>query len=204
MSKLWKGLKSRYLEGVEWMQDNEGLPSMMYLATTIMILLIFFRLTPENAMQYVVTSMVNVIAVYLYSFVILRRFTLYGPIRVVQFLGAIVIQFFVGYIVGSGLSFWLLVTLFVVPIIVAGSMIPLQENCTFVSDFFAFKCISGFTTVVISTLLPMIVIALPLFFLEWSIFTKVAIVLGYILIAPLVCWADSEDYGIFGALGIEW
>ena len=194
MSKLWKGLKSRFLEGVEWMRRyNEGLPSMMYLATTIAILLIFFRVTPENAMRYVVTSMVNVIVVYLYSFMMLRSFTLYGT--TVQFFGAIVIQVLVGYIVGSGLNFWLLVILFVAPIIIAGSMILLQENCTFASDFVA---------VIISIMLPMIVIALPLFFLEWSVFTKIAIVLGYILIAPLVCWADSEDYGIFGALGIEW
>ena len=38
-----------------------------------------------------------------------------------------------------------------------------------------------------------------MFFLEWSIFTKLAIIIGYILIAPLICWADAEDYGISGA-----
>lgn len=70
--------------------------------------------------------------------------------------------------------------------------------------FFAGRGISGFAIVVISALLPIIFIAFPLFFLEWSIFTKIAIVLGYVLIAPIICWADAEDYGIFGALGFEW
>ena len=203
MSKLWKGLKSRYLEGVRWMQFNEGLPSMMYLATTITILLVFFRVTPENAIQYVVTSMVNVIAIYLYSFVV-RQFDMYGPLRIIQFVIAVLIGLLVIGTIGNSLNFLLLAILFVVPIIVAGSTIYLEENCTFSEDFYSLMCVNGFTTVIISTLLPMIVIAAPLFFLKWSIFTKIAIVLAFILIAPLVCWADSEDYGIFGALGIEW
>ena len=37
-----------------------------------------------------------------------------------------------------------------------------------------------------------------------SIALIIAIVAGFMLIAPLVCWADSEGYGIFGAQGIEW
>ena len=203
MSKLWKGLKSRYLSGIDWMRDDEGLASMMYLATTITIVLEFFIWAPENAMRYAVTGIVNVIAVYLYSFVMLR-IHLYGELRMVQFLGAVAIEFLIGGIVGSGLNFWLLSILFVVPIIVAGCMILMQENCMSLSNFFAGRRISGFAIVIISALLPAIFIAFPLFFLEWSIFTKVAIVLGYVLIAPIICWADAEDYGIFGALGFEW
>lgn len=201
MCKLCRGFMKLYLKGFERMKGDEGLPSMMYLATIISILLIFFSLTPENATQYVLTGIYNVILVYLYSFVMHPKNGIYG---IVKFVGAIFIQFFVGYVVGRGLDFGLLLTLFVVPIIIACSMIYLQENCTFLDDLFTSKCINFFAAVIISTLFPVILIAIPMFFLDWSILIKIAIITGYILIAPLICLAHSEDYGIFGALGIEW
>lgn len=203
MCKLWKGLKNRYHDGIEWMKLGEGLPSMMYLATTIAILLVFFIVMPENAMQYLLTGTACMIVVYWYSFLMSRRFV-HGMDRMIPLLGIIAIVCFGVEILGSGLNFWLLVVLFVIPVIVACGMIFLQENCLSLEDFFAFNCSSTFEVVIISALLPTIVIILPLFFLEWSIFTKIAIVLGYILIAPLICWADDNNYGIFGALGIEW
>ena len=109
-----------------------------------------------------------------------------------------------GFTIARDLNFWLLFALFVVPIVIALAMIYVGENYIDFEDFINLKGIGNFGTVVLTTLIPVITIATPLIFLEWSILTKIAIVASFMLIAPLVCWADSERYGIFGALGIEW
>ena len=203
MNKFWKGLKMRYLEGIAWMKVDEGLPSMMYLAATIMEIFILFKATPENAMQYAKTLGVNLVLVYLYSIVV-NQFNQNSTVRLVQRLGFVAIGLFLGFTVARGLNFWLLFALFVVPILVALAMIYVEENYVGFEDFINLKGIGKFGTVVLTALIPVITITAPLIFLEWSIFAKIAIVAGFMLIAPLVCWADSEKYGIFGAMGIEW
>lgn len=203
MNKLWKGLKKRYLEGIVWMKVDEGLPSMMYLAATIMEIFILCKVTPENAMQYAKTLGVNIVLVYLYSIVV-NQFNQNSTVRLVQRLGFVAIGLFLGFTIARGLNFWILFALFVVPILVAIAMIYVQENHVLFEDFINLKGIGNFGTVVLTTLIPAITITVPLIFLEWSIWAKIATVAGFMLIAPFVCWADSERYGIFGAMGIEW
>ena len=204
MKKFWKGLKSRYLQGIAEMKVDAGLPSMMYLATTLMEIFILCKVTPENAMQYTKTLGVNLILVYLYSIVV-NQFNPNGTtVKLVQQLGFVGIALLVGFTIARGLNFWLLFALFVVPIVVAIAMIYVSENNVLFEDFINLKGIGNFGTIVLTTLIPVIAITAPLIFLEWNIWAKIAIVVGFMLIAPLVCWADSEQYGIFGALGIEW
>lgn len=204
MNKFWKGFKRRYLEGIAWMKVDEGLPSMMYLATTLMGIFILCKVTPENAMQYAKTLGVNLVLVYLYS-IVANQFNQNGSIvRFVQSLGFVVMELSLGFTIARGLNFWLLFALIVVPIVVALAMIYVEENYVDFEDFIKLKGIGNFGTVVLTTLIPVITITAPLISLEWSIFTKIAIVAGFMLIAPLVCWADSERYGIFGAMGFEW
>ena len=203
MSKFWKSLKSRYFEGIAWMKVDEGLPSMMYLATTIMEIFILCKVTPENAMQYGKTLGVNLVLVYLYSIVI-NQFNQNSTVRLVQRLGFVGIALLLGFTIARGLNFLLLFALFVVPIVVAIGMVYVEENCVDFEDFINLKNIGNFGTVVLTTLIPVITIIAPLIFLEWSIWAKIAIVASFMLIAPLVCWADSEHYGIFGAIGFEW
>lgn len=203
MKKFWKGLKKRYLEGIAWMKLDEGLPSMMYLAATIVEIFILCKVTPENYMQYIKTLGVNLVLVYLYS-IMVNQFDQNRTSKLVQGLGFIAIGLFVGCTIAKGTNFLLLLALFVVPIIVAIAMIFVQENYVGFEDFINLKGIGNFGTVVLTTLIPVITITVPLIFLEWSILTKIAIIVAFMLIAPLVCWVDSEGYGIFGALGIEW
>lgn len=40
--------------------------------------------------------------------------------------------------------------------------------------------------------------------MRFSIWYIIVIVPGFLLIAPLVCWAEREEYGILGAMRIEW
>lgn len=203
MKKFWNGLKKRYLEGIAWMKFDEGLPSMMYLATIIMEIFILCKVTPENAVQYANALGINLVLVYPYSIVV-NQFKQNSMVKLVQRLVVVAIGLFVGCTIAKGINFLLLLALFVVPIIVAIAMIYVQENNVLFEDFINLKGIGNFGTVVLTTLIPVITITVPLIFLEWSILYKIAIVTGFMLIAPLVCWADSEGYGIFGALGIEW
>ena len=203
MKKFWNGLKKRYLEGIAWMKVDEGLPSMMYLATIIMEIFILCKVTPENAVQYAKALGINLVLVYPYSIVV-NQFKQNSMVKLVQRLVVVAIGLFVGCTIARGINFLLLLALFVAPIIVAIAMIFVQENCVLFEDFINLKGIGNFGTVVLTTLIPVITITVPLIFLEWSILYKIAIVAGFMLIAPLVCWADSEGYGIFGALGIEW
>ena len=203
MKKFWNGLKKRYLNGIAEMKVDAGLTSMMYLAATIVEIFILCKVTPENAMQYTKTLGVNLVLVYLYSFAV-NQFDQNSTSKLVQGLGFVAIGLFVGCTIARGINFLLLLALFVVPIIVAIAMIYVQENNVLFEDFINLKGIGNFGTVVLTTLIPVITITVPLIFLEWSILYKIAIVAGFMLIAPLVCWADSEGYGIFGALGIEW
>lgn len=203
MKNPWKSLKARYLEGIELMKEEVGIPSMMYLATTILILLIYCLLAPETATQYVTTGAVNVILVYLYSWLV-SHFIFPGTSWLLKPLGSIIIQFLVGYVLGRSLSFWLLLVLFVVPIIAAIIMIFVTESFINYEYFIHIKGLGIFSFVIFYTLIPILAIVGPLFFLEWSIWVKLAIVFGFILISPLMCWAEEYEYGIFGALGIEW
>ena len=203
MKKFLNGLKKRYLNGIAEMKVDAGLTSMMYLAATIVEIFILCKVTPENSMQYIKTLGVNLVLVYLYSIVV-NQFDQNSTSKLVQGLVFVAIGLFVGGTIAKGINFLLLLALFVVPIIVAIAMIFVQENCVLFEDFINLKGIGNFGTVVLTTLIPAITIAVPLIFLEWSILYKIAIVAGFMLIAPLVCWADSEGYGIFGALGIEW
>ena len=203
MKKFCKGVKKRYLNGIAEMKVDAGLTSMMYLAATIVEIFSLCKVTPENAMQYTKTLGVNLVLVYLYSFVV-NQFDQNSTSKLVQGLVFVAIGLFVGCTIARGINFLLLLALFVAPIIVAIAMIFVQENCVLFEDFINLKGIGNFGTVVLTTLIPVITITVPLIFLEWSILYKIAIVAGFMLIAPLVCWADSEGYGIFGALGIEW
>ena len=203
MKKFLNGLKKRYLNGIAEMKVDAGLTSMMYLAATIVEIFILCKVTPENYMQYIKTLGVNLVLVYLYSIVV-NQFDQNSTSKLVQGLVFVAIGLFVGCTIARGINFLLLLALFVVPIIVAIAMIFVQENCVLFEDFINLKGIGNFGTVVLTTLIPVITITVPLIFLEWSILYKIAIVAGFMLIAPLICWADSEGYGIFGALGIEW
>ena len=203
MKKFWKGLKKRYLNGIAEMKVDAGLTSMMYLAATIVEIFILCKVTPENYMQYIKTLGVNLVLVYLYSIVV-NQFDQNSTSKLVQGLVFVAIGLFVGCTIARGINFLLLLALFVVPIIVAIAMIFVQENGVLFEDFINLKGIGNFGTVVLTTLIPVITITVPLIFLEWSILYKIAIIVAFMLIAPLVCWADSEGYGIFGALGIEW
>ena len=127
-----------------------------------------------------------------------------NTVKIVQELGFVVIGLFIGFTIARGLNILLLFALFVVPIFVAFTMMLVQDNCVGLEDLINLKRIGNIGTVVLTTLIPVITITVPLIFLEWSIFAKIAIVAAFMVIAPLVCWADSENYGIFGALGIEW
>lgn len=203
MNKFLKGMKRRYFEGIEWMKLDEGLASMMYWAATIIEIFILCKLTPEHAMQCTKILGVNLILVYLYSLVT-SIFISSNIVTLIQGLGFIGIELLVGFTIGKGLNFWLLFALFAIPIIVAIAMIYVQENYFGFEDFIKCHRISNFGIVVLTTLIPVITITIPLFSLEWNIFTKVAIIIAFMLIAPFICWADSKDYGIFGAIGIEW
>ena len=203
MKKFWNGLKKRYLNGIAEMKVDAGLTSMMYLAATIVEIFILCKVTPENYMQYIKTLGVNLVLVYLYSIVV-NQFDQNNTSKLVQGLVFVAIGLFVGCTIARGINFLLLLALFVAPIIVAIAMIFVQENCVLFEDFINLKGIGNFGTVVLTTLIPVTTITVPLIFLEWSILYKIAIVAGFVLIAPLICWADSEGYGIFGTLGIEW
>ena len=185
------------------MKVDAGLTSMMYLAATIVEIFILCKVTPENYMQYIKTLGVNLVLVYLYSIVV-NQFDQNSTSKLVQGLVFVAIGLFVGCTIARGINFLLLLALFVVPIIVAIAMIFVQENGVLFEDFINLKGIGNFGTVVLTTLIPVITITVPLIFLEWSILYKIAIIVAFMLIAPLVCWADSEGYGIFGTLGIEW
>ena len=202
-NKFWKGLKTWYFEGIEWMKIGEGLPGVMYLATTIMEIFILCKLIPENAMQYTKILGINLFLVYLYSIVI-NQFNQNRTVRFVQRLGFVGIALFVGFTIARGLNFMLLFALFVVPIIVALATIYVEENYVGVEDFINPKNISNFKTVLLTTLIPVITITVPLIFLEWNILVKIAIVVTFVLIAPFIYWLDANGYGIFGAMGIEW
>lgn len=204
MKKFWNGLQKRYLRGIVEMKMDSGLTSMMYLATTLMEIFILYKVTPENAMEYTKTLGINLVLVYLYS-IVANLFVPNKTFKLLQLLGMIGIELAVCAIaIVKELNFLLLLVALVLPIIVSFTMSFVQETCTLFEDFIHIKGIGNFGTVVLTTLIPVVTIAIPLIFLNWNIFIKIAIVIAFILVAPLICWADSEDYGIFGAIGIEW
>ena len=138
------------------------------------------------------------------SIMVVNQFNQNSMVRMVQRLGFIAIGLFLGFTIAKGLNFWFLFAMFVAPILIALAMIYMEENYVGFEDFINLKGIGNFGTVVLTTLVPAITITVPLIFMEWSIFVKIAIVVAFMLIAPLICWADSEGYGIFGAMGVEW
>lgn len=204
MSKVWKAFRKRYLQGIEWMKVDEGLPSMMYLAVTIMEILTLCKVTPENAMQYAKVLGVNLIFVYLYSIVVVEWFDLNRIVKPVQTMIFIVMSLILCFTMAKNLNYWFLFSLLVAPILIACVMVYVQENYIGFESFIQLKGIGNFGTVVLTTAIPTITIIIPLITLEWGIFVKIIIVAGFMLLAPLVCWADDKGYGIFGAMGIEW
>lgn len=208
MKKLWRGLKKRYFDGVLCMKIGGGLPSMMYLAVSIIEFFILCKITPENTMQYAKVLGVNFVWVYLYSIMakrfMLKLFKQNSTVKRIERFDFAVIGLFIGLIIARSLKPLLLLVVFAIPIIVAIGMIYVEENCALFEDFIELKKIGNFGTVVLTTLIPVIAIMIPLIFMRFSIWYIIAIVPGFLLIAPLVCWAEDEEYGILGAMRIEW
>ncbi|CDB31854.1 unknown [Clostridium sp. CAG:575] len=209
MKKLWRGLKKRYFDGVLCMRIGGGLPSMMYLAVCIIEFFILCKVTPENTMQYAKIFGVNFVWMYLYSSIIVKRFMLKrlnqnSTVMWLERFGFAAIGLFIGLIIARSLKPLLLLVVFAIPIIVAIGMIYVEENCALFEDFIELKKIGNFGTVVLTTLIPVIAIMIPLIFMRFSIWYIIVIVPGFLLIAPLVCWAEREEYGILGAMRIEW
>lgn len=208
MKKLWRGLKKRYFDGVLCMKIGGGLPSMMYLAVCIIEFFILCKVTPENTMQYAKVLGANFVWVYLYSIMakrfMLKLFKQNSTVKRIERFGFAVIGLFIGLIIARSLKPLLLLVVFAIPIIVAIGMIYVEENCALFEDFIELKKIGNFGTVVLTTLIPVIAIMIPLIFMRFSIWYIIVIVPGFLLIAPLVCWAEHEEYGILGAMRIEW
>lgn len=208
MKKLWRGLKKRHFDGVLCMRIGGGLPSMMYLAVCIIEFFILCKVTPENTMQYAKVLGVNFVWVYLYSIMVkrfmLKLFKQNSTVKRIERFGFAVIGLFIGLIIARSLKPLLLLVVFAIPIIVAIGMIYVEENCALFEDFIELKKIGNFGTVVLTTLIPVIAIMIPLSFMRFSIWYIIVIVPGFLLIAPLVCWAEHEEYGILGAMRIEW
>lgn len=208
MKKLWRGLKKRYFDGVLCMKIGGGLPSMMYLAVCIIEFFILCKVTPENTMQYAKVFGVNFVWVYLYSIMVkrfmLKLFKQNSTVKRIERFGFAVIGLFIGLIIARSLRPLLLLVVFAIPIIVAIGMIYVEENCALFEDFIELKKIGNFGTVVLTTLIPVIAIMIPLIFMRFSIWYIIVIVPGFLLIAPLVCLAEHEEYGILGAMRIEW
>ena len=208
MKKLWRGLKKRYFDGVLCMKIGGGLPSMMYLAVCIIEFFILCKVTPENTMQYAKVLGANFVWVYLYSIMakrfMLKLFKQNSTVKRIERFGFAVIGLFIGLIIARSLKLLLLLVVFAIPIIVAIGMIYVEENCALFEDFIELKKIGNFGTVVLTTLIPVIAIMIPLIFMRFSIWYIIVIVPGFLLIAPLVCWAEHEEYGILGAMRIEW
>lgn len=208
MKKLWIGLKKRYFDGVLCIKIGGGLPSMMYLAVCIIEFFILCKVTPENTMQYAKVLGANFVWVYLYSIMakrfMLKLFKQNSTVKRIERFGFAVIGLFIGLIIARSLKPLLLLVVFAIPIIVAIGMIYVEENCALFEDFIELKKIGNFGTVVLTTLIPVIAIMIPLIFMRFSIWYIIVIVPGFLLIAPLVCWAEHEEYGILGAMRIEW
>lgn len=208
MKKLWRGLKKRYFDGVLCMKIGGGLPSMMYLAVCIIEFFILCKVTPENTMQYAKVLGANFVWVYLYSIMakrfMLKLFKQNSTVKRIERFGFAVIGLFIGLIIARSLKPLLLLVVFAIPIIVAIGMIYVEKNCALFEDFIELKKIGNFGTVVLTTLIPVIAIMIPLIFMRFSIWYIIVIAPGFLLIAPLVCWAEHEEYGILGAMRIEW
>ena len=116
------------------MKVDEGLPSMMYLAVTIMEIFILCKVIPENAMQYAKTLGVNCVLVYLYS-IWVNQFNQNSTVKLVQRIVFIGIALLIGSTIARGLNLLLLFALFVVPIIVAFGMIFVQGEHVLFEDF---------------------------------------------------------------------
>ena len=181
---------------------------MMYLAVCIIEFFILCKVTPENTMQYAKVLGVNFVWVYLYSIMVkrfmLKLFKQNSTVKRIERFGFAVIGLFIGLIIARSLKPLLLLVVFAIPIIVAIGMIYVEENCALFEDFIELKKIGNFGTVVLTTLIPVIAIMIPLIFMRFSIWYIIVIVPGFLLIAPLVCWAEHEEYGILGAMRIEW
>ena len=134
----------------------------------------------------------------------LKRLNQNSTVMWLERFGFAVIGLFIGLIIARSLKPLLLLVVFAIPIIVAIGMIYVEENCALFEDFIELKKIGNFGTVVLTTLIPVIAIMIPLIFMRFSIWYIIVIVPGFLLIAPLVCWAEHEEYGILGAMRIEW
>lgn len=203
MDRFFKKWRNRYFEGIAWMKIDEGFASMMYIAATLSMYFIICQVIPEKTNQYAILMGVNVFLVYVYS-VISNNFIKNNTVRMVQLIGFIIIEILVLLILGRGLDLWFAIGLMFIPIAVAVSMVFVQENYLFFEDFINIKNIDRFGTVVITTGIPTLTAAIPLMYMPWSIFVKILIVIAFMAIMPYVAWADSEDIGIFGAIGVEW
>lgn len=203
MIKVWTSFKKMYLQGIERMKNDEGLPSLMYLAVTIMEIFILCKVMPKNAVQYAKVLGVNLIFVYLYSIVV-EMFNLNCFVKLVQAMTFIAMGLILCFTMARNLNYWFLLALLVAPILIACVTICVQENYIGLEDFINLKGVGNFGTVILTTAIPTITIIAPLITLKWGIFVKSVIVAGFMLIAPIVCWADNKGYGFFGAIGIEW
>lgn len=204
MKKVWNALKERYLEGISWMKVGEGLASMMYFATTIIELLILFNVVQEDAKRYTIAVVVNLALIYLYSIGV-NQIVQNDTTRFLQRVGLTGSGMITGFTIIRGLNPWVLFALYIVPIFMAVCTVYMQKNIVRYEDIIKGKNMSRFGVILYTTFIPVITIVMALIFIEMelSVFTKIAITAGFVLFAPLICWADSENYGIFGAFGIK-
>lgn len=203
MKMFLRKWKNRYFEGIAWMKVDEGLPQLMYVAAVIAQIMLMFRLFPEDGISYTKVLSFNFVMIYLYS-IIGNKFIENSTVKIVKTIGFVVLELLVGIAMGRNLNPWMMVVAFIMPIVVAIIMVFVCEKFVSFEDFIHLKEINRFGVVLLGTMIPVVFLVLHLVLLDWNILIKTAIVIGFIAVAPMIAWADSENYGIFGAIGLEW
>lgn len=203
MRMFFRKWKNRYFEGIAWMKVDEGLPQLMYVAAVIAQIMLMFKLFPEDGMQYAKALSLNLVMIFLYS-VIGNLYIENSTVKIVKTIGFVIMELFIGFTMGKNLNTWMMVVSFVMPIVVATIMIFVCEKFVLFEDFINLKKINRFGIVLLETIIPVVFLTMHMVLLDWNFLIKASIIIGFIMVAPLISWADSENYGIFGAIGLEW
>lgn len=201
--------KRRYVEGLKWMRMGEGLPQMMYIACIICEMLIFCTLDSSNAITCTTHLGISLILGYLLSGIFLYNNS--GRLKIVQFLIFVILELILTIKTSAFCGIFTAVVIFIVPIIVGFLTICLtdfftESNSLIIKmyDEIDVRNVKAFGALIIISFIPTMIITIPLFWLGWNVFIKIAIIVAYILATPLICYGDLKGFNIFDAMGFEW
>lgn len=202
MKKLYFLVKHWVLEGWEWMED--GYMQVMYIAAIISELLILHKIESRNVMLYTISFVIHLALLCFFGY---KKCRLERKLRkkIYQW-----IFFFTCVCIAIATCIFTksckALIVLVVPFVIAGINFILLEKLFEIAEQKDSKIFNWIDKqflensnwyILMMIIMPIVIVGIPLIFLDWNVYVRVAIFIVYLFSIPLISRCAEEGISIF-------